>query len=69
MKQTKRRQLRATIQDRLDYHAGHRIYRDGWPVEQCTNDMQRAGYMDALRAEADAETERYLATHPQAVAA
>jgi hypothetical protein len=69
MKQTKRRQLRATIADRLEYHTGVRIYRDGWHIEQCENDMQRAGYMDALRAEADAETERYLAAHPQAVAA
>lgn len=69
MKQTKRRQLRATIADRLEYHTGVRIYRDGWHIEQCENEMQRAGYMDALQAEADAETERYLATHPQAVAA
>lgn len=65
----KRRQLRATIQDRLDYHAGMQIYRDGWPIAQCMNDMQRAGFTDALTIEADAETERYLAQHPQAVTA
>ena len=69
MEQTKRRQLQATIADRLEYHAGARIYRDGWHIEQCENEMQRAGYMDTLRAEADVETERYLAQHRQVVAA
>lgn len=63
MNKSKRRQLRATIADRLDYHAGMRIYRGGWPIEQCETDMQRAGFMDALRSEADAETANYLATH------
>lgn len=52
-----------------DWHAGARIYRGGWPIEQCQNEDQREGWRAMLEAEADAETERYLATHPQAVAA
>jgi hypothetical protein len=52
-----------------DWHAGHRIYRGGWPIEQCQNDDQREGWMAANTADADAETASYLAKHPQAVAA
>lgn len=69
MKYTSHRTAVQQAVDRADFQAGARIYRDGWPIEQCENEMQRAGFMDALRVEADAETERYLAAHPQAVAA
>jgi hypothetical protein len=69
MKQTNPRLAVQQATDRADFNAGARIYRGGWPIEQCETDMQRAGFMDALQAEADAETERYLAAHPQAVAA
>lgn len=69
MKYTSHRTAVQQAVDRADFQAGARIYRSGWHIEQCENEMQRAGYLTALRNEADAETERYLANHPQAVAA
>lgn len=69
MKQSNPRTAVQQAVARADYNAGARIYRGGWPIEQCETEMQRAGYMAALNADADAETERYLVTHRQAVAA
>ena len=56
---------------RMGYNVlcGGRIYEQGWPIERCENEDQRRGYMATLNAEADAETERFLANHRQAVAA